>query len=94
LLLLGLIAAPGGAARALTARPYRGLALSGAIALLAMWGGLALSYMISALPASTAVIGLAAGAYAAAGIGSRLSRPQRRRNRVARGPAGMLRRES
>jgi zinc/manganese transport system permease protein len=72
LLLLGLIAAPGGAARALTARPYRGLALSGAIALLAMWGGLALSYTISALPASTAVIGLAAGAYAAAGIWSRI----------------------
>jgi zinc/manganese transport system permease protein len=72
LLLLGLIAAPGGAARALTARPYRGLALSGAIALLAMWGGLALSYTVSALPASTAVIGLAAGAYAAAGIWSRI----------------------
>jgi zinc/manganese transport system permease protein len=74
LLLLGLIAAPGGAARALTARPYRGLALSGAIALLAMWGGLALSYTVSALPASTAVIGLAAGAYAAAGIWSRVRR--------------------
>jgi zinc/manganese transport system permease protein len=79
LLLLGLIAAPGGAARALTARPYRGLALSGAIAVGSMWGGLAVSYAISALPASTAVIGLAAGAYAAAGIwsgvsGSRASR--------------------
>jgi zinc/manganese transport system permease protein len=73
LLLLGLIAAPGGAARALTARPYRGFALSGAIAVASMWGGLALSYAISALPASTAVIGLAAGAYAAAGIWSRLS---------------------
>jgi zinc/manganese transport system permease protein len=73
LLLLGLIAAPGGAARALTARPYRGLALSAAIAVASMWGGLALSYAISALPASTAVIGLAAGAYAAAEIWSRLS---------------------
>jgi zinc/manganese transport system permease protein len=73
LLLLGLIAAPGGAARALTARPYRSLALSGAIAVGSMWGGLALSYAISALPASTAVIGLAAAAYAAAGIWSRLS---------------------
>ena len=49
LLLLGLIAAPGAAARALTARPYRGLALSGAIAVGSMWGGLALSYAISAL---------------------------------------------
>ncbi|HEX3976043.1 MAG TPA: metal ABC transporter permease [Solirubrobacteraceae bacterium] len=72
LLLLGLIAAPGGAARALTARPYRGLALSGAIAVASMWGGLALSYAISALPASTAIIGLAAGAYAAAGLWSRV----------------------
>ena len=73
LLLLGLIAAPGGAARSLTARPFRGLALSGAIAVGAMWGGLALSYAISALPASTAVIGLAAGAYACAQLWSRLS---------------------
>jgi hypothetical protein len=40
-----------------------------------MWGGLALSYAISALPASTAVIGLAASAYAAAGIWSRLRGP-------------------
>ncbi len=78
LLLLGLIAAPGGAARVLTARPYRGLALSGAIAVGSMWGGLALSYVIGALPASTAIIGLAAGAYAAAALWSRLSLgPQR-----------------
>jgi zinc/manganese transport system permease protein len=73
LLLLGLIAAPGGAARVLTARPYRGLALSGAIAVGSMWGGLALSYAISALPPSTAVIGLAAATYAVAGIWARLS---------------------
>jgi zinc/manganese transport system permease protein len=73
LLLLGLIAAPGGAARVLTARPYRGLALSGAIAVGSMWGGLALSYAIASLPASTAVIGFAAGAYAAAGLWSRVS---------------------
>jgi zinc/manganese transport system permease protein len=77
LLLLGLIAAPGGAARVLTARPYRGVALSGAIAVGSMWGGLALSYAISALPASTAVIGLAAGAYAAASLWSRLSGTRR-----------------
>ncbi|MGZ4244557.1 MAG: metal ABC transporter permease [Solirubrobacteraceae bacterium] len=74
LLLLGLIAAPGGAATLLTARPYLGVALSGAIAVGAMWGGLALSYAIAALPASTAVIGLAAAAYAGAGIWSRLAR--------------------
>jgi zinc/manganese transport system permease protein len=66
LLLLGLIAAPAGAARALTARPYRALVLSGALAVAAMWGGLALSYAIGSLPPSSAVIGLAAGAYAIA----------------------------
>jgi len=74
LLLLGLIAAPGGAASVLTARPYVGVALSAAVAVGAMWGGLALSYAVASLPASTAVIGLAACAYAGAGIWSRLAR--------------------
>jgi zinc/manganese transport system permease protein len=74
LLLLGLIAAPGGAASVLTARPYLGVALSASVAVGAMWGGLALSYAIASLPASTAVIGVAACAYAGAGIWSRLAR--------------------
>jgi zinc/manganese transport system permease protein len=68
LLLLGLISAPAGAAHQLTARPYRGLALSAALAIAATWGGLALSYAIPSLPPSTAIIGLAAAAYAAAGL--------------------------
>jgi zinc/manganese transport system permease protein len=63
LLVLGLIAAPGGAALRLTCKPYLGMALSGAIALAAMWGGIALSYAIPTLPPSTAIVGLAAGAY-------------------------------
>jgi zinc/manganese transport system permease protein len=63
LLLLGLLAAPAGAAHQLTARPYLGLALSGLIAVGAMWGGLALSYAIGSLPPSSAIIGLAGGAY-------------------------------
>ena len=61
LLLLGLLAAPGGAARLLTDRPWRGLALSAAIAVASMWVGLALSYRIASLPASSAVIGVATG---------------------------------
>ena len=79
LLLLGLIAAPAGAATRLTARPYLGMALSGAIAVGAMWGGLALSYAIASLPASSAIIGLAAAAYAAATVAAGV---QRRRNRI------------
>jgi zinc/manganese transport system permease protein len=76
LLLLGLLAAPAGAAHKLTTSPYRGVALSAAIAVMAMWGGLALSYAISALPPGTAIIGLAAaghlGASALAAVRGRL----------------------
>jgi zinc/manganese transport system permease protein len=63
LLLLGLVAAPGGAARLLTDRPWRGLALSAAIAVGSTWAGLSLSYAVDSLPASTAVIGVAAGVF-------------------------------
>jgi zinc/manganese transport system permease protein len=72
LLVLGLIAAPAGAAHAVTRNPWVGLGLSGAVALLSMWGGLALSYEIPALPPSTAVLGIAAGAYLAANLAQAL----------------------
>jgi zinc/manganese transport system permease protein len=74
LLLLGLLAAPGGAARLLTDRPWRGLALSAAIAVAAMWIGLALSYRIPSLPTGTAVIGVATAAFAGAALLTRLQR--------------------
>lgn len=67
LLLLGLLAAPGGAARLLTDRPWPGLALSAAIAVGSTWTGLALSYEIDSLPASTAIIAVAALAFLLAG---------------------------
>jgi len=63
LLLLGLLAAPAGAAHRLTADPYRALALSAVLALLAMWLGLAISYAVPSLPPSTAVIAVAAAIY-------------------------------
>jgi zinc/manganese transport system permease protein len=74
LLLLGLLAAPAGAAHLLTTRPYRGLAVSSAIAVAAMWAGLALSYAIPSLPPSSAIIGVAAAAYVGAALWSRLLR--------------------
>ena len=80
LLLLGLLAAPAGAAHQLTNRPYRGLVLSAALSLLAVWGGLALSYAIASLPPSSAIIGLAALSFALATLFARL--------RANRGPAG------
>ena len=63
LLLLGLLAAPAGAARLLTADPWKGLAVSAGLAVGSMWAGLTLSYQITRLPPSTAVILVAAAAY-------------------------------
>jgi zinc/manganese transport system permease protein len=71
LLLLGLIAAPAGAAHLLTPRPYQGMVLSAAIAVGAMWGGLALSYAVAGLPPSSGIVGLAASAYVVAGLRGR-----------------------
>jgi zinc/manganese transport system permease protein len=73
LLVLGLIAAPAGAALRLTSRPYLGMAYSTGIALVAMWGGIALSYAIPSLPPSTAIVGIAVGAYALASIASTIA---------------------
>ena len=64
LLLLGLLAAPAGAAHRLTASPYRGMALAVAIALGSMWVGIALGYWIPALPPGSAVVLVAAACYA------------------------------
>ncbi len=87
LLLLGLLAAPAGAARLLTSRPWRGLALSGALAIGAMWGGLALSYSVSSVPPSSAVIGIATCAYLVAVIARRIrERGDVRAPRVAASP--------
>lgn len=66
LLLLGLIAAPAGAAHRLTANPYLGLALSSLIAAASTLVGIAAAYTISTLPPSTAIIATAAGIYAIA----------------------------
>ncbi|GLW72910.1 zinc ABC transporter permease [Kitasatospora phosalacinea] len=68
LLLLGLLAAPAGAAVRLTDRPYRALALSAVLAVLQMWGGLTLSAAVPPLPPSFAVMAVAAACYAAAAL--------------------------
>jgi zinc/manganese transport system permease protein len=74
LLLLGLLAAPAGAAHRLTARPWLGLALSAILALGAVWVGLTLSYVFPTLPPSTMVISTAVGIYAVAMSLPRLAR--------------------
>jgi len=64
LLLLGLLAAPAGAAHRLTTRPYRGLALSVLFSLGSIWIGLTLAYVFPTLPPSSMIIAAAVGVYA------------------------------
>jgi zinc/manganese transport system permease protein len=66
LLLVGLVAAPAGAAHRLTGRPWIGLALSAAIAVGSMWIGLLLSYLFGSLPASFSIMAVATGAFVVA----------------------------
>ena len=64
LLLLGLIAAPAGAALRLTANPLRGLLLSVVFGLASIWLGTTAAYLIPTLPPSSAIIGVAVAIYA------------------------------
>jgi zinc/manganese transport system permease protein len=74
LLLVGLLAAPAGAAHQITVNPYRGMALSAALAVGALWAGLALAYAIPSLPPSSAIVAVAAAVYVAASLGRSLWR--------------------
>ena len=65
LLLLGLLAAPAGAAVRLTDRPFRGLALAAGLAVGEMWAGLAASALFPSLPPSFALMAAATAVYGA-----------------------------
>jgi zinc/manganese transport system permease protein len=60
LLLLGLLAAPAGAAYRWTRSPFAGMALSAALAVASMVVGLTASYLAPTLPPSTTIVGAAA----------------------------------
>jgi zinc/manganese transport system permease protein len=63
LLLLGLLAAPAGAAQRLTSRPWVAFWTSGALAVLAVWVGVTISYLASDVPPSFAIMATAAALY-------------------------------
>jgi len=63
LLLLGLLAAPAGAAHRVTAQPFRALWLSAAIAVASMWLGLTLAYLVPRVPPSFGILGVATAVY-------------------------------
>jgi zinc/manganese transport system permease protein len=83
LLLLGLLAAPAGAAHKLSTNPFRGLLLSAVLAVGSVWSGLTLSYVFPTLPPSSMIIASAVGMYAlAVAVTAGRRRPRRR-------PSGM-----
>jgi zinc/manganese transport system permease protein len=75
LLILGLLAAPAGAATRLTARPFVAMWLSAAIAVGSVWIGLTASYLVPKMPPSFAVLAVATAAFLAAIAVGRLRRP-------------------
>jgi zinc/manganese transport system permease protein len=78
LLILGLLAAPAGAAMRLTTRPWAGLALSTGIAVASVWIGLTVSYLLPGIPPSFAILAPATLTYlvAAAPRGRRAPVPR------------------
>jgi zinc/manganese transport system permease protein len=84
LLLLGLIAAPAGAALTLTDRPWRGLALAVGLAVGEMWAGLTLAYEVPRIQPSFSITAVATAVYAAALMVTRF-----RRGRAVRAVSGV-----
>jgi zinc/manganese transport system permease protein len=87
LLLLGLLAAPAGAAQRLSANPYHALGLSAGLAVGSTWAGLTISYLIPKLPPSSAIIAVAAGIYLLAFLATsdlHQLRPQRAISMISR----------
>src|SRR5262249_54960393 len=84
LLILGLLAAPAGAANRLTTRPLRALGLSAAIAVGSVWLGLTASYAIPHTPPSFAILAVATLTYLTAVV---VGRRQGRRGHLP-DPAG------
>jgi len=77
LLLLGLLAAPAGAAQRMTARPYRALWLSAAVAVGSMWTGLTIAYVAPVVPPSFGILGVATTVYLATFAWPALTRSRR-----------------
>jgi zinc/manganese transport system permease protein len=77
LLLLGLLAAPAGAAHRLTTNPFRGLAVSAILAIGSVWIGLTLSYVFPTLPPSSMIIATAVGIYVVTIAATSVPEPRR-----------------
>lgn len=74
LLVLGLLAAPAGAALRLTSRPFAAMGLSALFAVLSVWLGLGLAYAWPYLPPSFTILAVASLFYLASALVSALRR--------------------
>lgn len=72
MLLLGLLAAPAGAALLVTDRPFAGMALSALFGIIDVWAGLGFAQLVPRTPASFWIMAAAAVTYAAATAYARL----------------------
>ena len=85
LLILGLLAAPAGAAMQLTARPLVAMGLSAGIAVASVWTGLTVAYHASWMPPSFAILAVATLSYLFAALARRSPVPRFAR-RAGRSP--------
>jgi zinc/manganese transport system permease protein len=90
LLILGLLAAPAGAAARLTTRPLRGLALSAGLAVASVWIGLTASYTVPKLPPSFAILAAATLSYLATIPVGRVTQRRSARDGVSTADRGRL----
>jgi zinc/manganese transport system permease protein len=74
LLLVGLFAAPAGAAHKLARGPYQALALSGALSVAALWTGIAIAYVVPSLPPSSSIVAVAGTMFLLATVFERATR--------------------
>jgi zinc/manganese transport system permease protein len=79
LLLLGLLAAPGGAAQRMTSRPFVAMWLSGGLAVVSVWAGLALAYAAPRVPPSFGILAVATACYVLTVLVSAIRGARRRR---------------
>jgi len=84
LLLLGLLAAPAGAAQRLTSRPFTAMWLSAGIAVVSVWVGLSIAYAAPKLPPSFTIIAVATSCY----LATVLATTRRRTRPPITGPVG------
>ena len=87
LLVLGLVAAPAGAAQQLSTRPYVALGLSVVFSVGATWIGLTVAYLAPRLPPSFAIISVATATYVAATLSTWTRRGRRADRAVGSGEA-------